>query len=553
MAKKKNTERYTTRQLLGWIWRASRGARTQAMLCALIGVISVGCSLGFVFLSKETIDIATGAREGDLLNYGIGMALLMLAEILLHAAENWIINIQGVRVQNKMRSVLFGQLMQSEWQGREHYHSGDVLNRLVQDLNTIVSTVTDTLPFAVVTLVQFVASFGFLFAMDRTLAIMLVLILPLFALLSRIYVRRMRQMTKAVRESDSRIHSIMQESLQHKTVVKTLEQTDEMGRKLNAMQERLHGEVVRRTRFSVLSRSLVGTGFSTGYLTAFLWGAFRIQGGAITFGVMTAFLQLVGRIQRPLSEMARLIPALVGTLTAAERLMELEEQPQEETTPAINMTGPTGIRLDNVSFSYDNTKEVISQLSADFPPGTTTAILGETGAGKTTLIRLILALTRPTAGHVYIYNKEQEVEVSPRTRGNLIYVPQGNTLFSGTLRDNLLLGRPDATDEELWEVLRTACADFVTRLPEGLDTQCSERGGGLSEGQAQRIAIARSLLRPGSVLLLDEATSALDADTERRFLQNMAAKKHGKTIIFITHRTSVLEYCDRVMRVERER
>ena len=535
--------------MLKWLWRASHGARAQIALCTLIGIVSVGCSLGFVYLSKETIDIATGAREGSLLNYGTGMALLMLAEIVLHAIDNWIVNIQGVKVQNRLRSGLYEQLMQSEWQGKEHHHSGDVLNRLVQDLNTIVATVTDTLPFAMVTLVQLGASFGFLFAMDRTLAMMLMLILPFFMLLSRIYVRRMRQLTKAVRESDSRIHAIIQEGLQHKTVVKTLEQTHEMGRKLNTMQEQLHDEVRRRARFSVLSRSMVGAGFSTGYLTAFLWGAFRIHGGGITFGVMTAFLQLAGRIQRPLSEMARLISSLAGTLTATERLIELEEQPREETTPPIKMTGTAGIRLDNVSFSYDNTKEVITRLDADFPPGSTTAILGETGAGKTTLIRLILALTRPTDGHVYIYNKDEELEVSPRTRANLIYVPQGNTLFSGSLRDNLLLGRPDATDEELWEVLHTACADFVTRLPDGLDTLCSERGGGLSEGQAQRIAIARSLLRPGSVLLLDEATSALDADTERRFLQNMAATNHEKTIIFITHRTSVLEYCDRVMRI----
>ena len=525
MARTDNTEKYTTRQLLKWLWRASHGARAQIALCTLIGIVSVGCSLGFVYLSKETIDIATGAREGSLLNYGTGMALLMLTEIVLHAIDNWIVNIQGVKVQNRLRSGLYEQLMQSEWQGKEHHHSGDVLNRLVQDLNTIVATVTDTLPFAMVTLVQLGASFGFLFAMDRTLAMMLMLILPFFMLLSRIYVRRMRQLTKAVRESDSRIHAIIQEGLQHKTVVKTLEQTHEMGRKLNTMQEQLHDEVRRRARFSVLSRSMVGAGFSTGYLTAFLWGAFRIHGGGITFGVMTAFLQLAGRIQRPLSEMARLISSLAGTLTATERLIELEEQPREETTPPIKMIGTAGIRLDNVSFSYDNTKEVITRLDADFPPGSTTAILGETGAGKTTLA------------------------VSPRPRANLIYVPQGNTLFRGSLRDNLLLGRPDATDEELWEVLHTACADFVTRLPDGLDTLCSERGGGLSEGQAQRIAIARSLLRPGSVLLLDEATSALDADTERRFLQNMAATNHEKTIIFITHRTSVLEYCDRVMRI----
>lgn len=546
----KGIEKYTIKQLLVWIWRASQGARLQALLCALIGVVSVACSLGFVFLSKEAIDIATGVRDGHLMHYAIGMGGLMLCEILFHAADNWIVNTLGVKTQNRLRARLFAQLMQGEWQGKDR-HSGDVLNRLVSDLGTIVSVVTSTLPFLFITAVQFVASFCFLFSMDHTLAIMLVLILPFFALLSRIYVRRMRRMTKAVRESDSRIHAVMQESLQHKTVVKSLEQTDEMVHKLDGLHTQLHAEVVQRTRFSVLSRSLVSAGFSAGYLTAFLWGVFRIQGGLISFGVMTAFLQLVGRIQRPLSDLARLIPTLVGALTSAERLMELEEQPLEEQGTPILLSAPAGIRLENVDFTYsDGNEAVLENLTADFPPGSMTAILGETGAGKTTLIRLILALVRPTAGHVILYHGEQSVEASPRTRANLVYVPQGNTLFSGTIRENLLLGCPDATDEELWRVLHIACADFVEQLAQGLDTPCGEQGGGLSEGQAQRIAIARSLLRPGSILLLDEATSALDPDTERRFLQRISTDIGNRTLLFITHRTSVLEYCDRVLRVD---
>ena len=547
----KKPDKYSIPQLLAWIWRASYGARGQVVLCAIIGILSVICSLGFVYLSKETIDIATGARQGHLVHYGIGMASLMLAEILLHAIDNWIVNTLGVKTQNRLRARLFARLMRSEWQGKDSHHSGDILNRIVQDLSTIVSVITSSLPFVIITIVQFTASFCFLFSMDRTLAVMLVLILPLFALLSRIYVRRMRHMTKAVRESDSRIHAIMQESLQHKIVIKTLEQTDGMSRKLNEMQNRLHDEVVARTRFSVLARSLVSTGFSAGYLTAFLWGAFRLQGSGITFGVMTAFLQLVGRIQRPLSDMARLIPTLVGALTSAERLMELEEQPSENSDQPICMDDVAGIRLDGVTFSYaDGSDTVISNLSATFPPGSMTAILGETGAGKTTLIRLILALLRPDEGRLVIYDSKREEEISPLTRTNFIYVPQGNTLFSGTIRENLLLGRPEATDEELWQALHTACAEFVEQLPAGLDTLCSEQGGGLSEGQAQRIAIARSLLRSGSILLLDEATSALDADTERRFLKNIASEMHNKTIIFITHRTSVLEYCDHVLRIK---
>ena len=543
-------EVYSAWRVLRWIWSASRGARGRIVLCTLIGCISVACSLVFVLFSKNAIDIATGVREGTLSLYGIGMGCLILFEIVLHALDNWVANRLDVEMRNRFRSRFFGLLLQSEWQGKERYHSGDVLNRMVQDLGSVVSVITTTLPFAVITVIQLVASFFLLYSMDHTLAIVLVLILPFFSLLSRLYVNRMRRMTKAVRESESHIHSVMQESLQHKTIVKTLEQSNGMMSRLVKWQEQLLGEVIARTRFSILSRGLVSMGFSAGYLTAFLWGVFSIQGGVITFGVMTAFLQLVGRIQRPLADLARMIPTLVSALTSAERLMELEALPMETAGDPVRMKGVAGVRFADVSFQYaDGDEEVITRLNEDFAPGSMTAVLGETGAGKTTLIRLILALVRPTAGRVTMYDAEREVEVSPQTRSNLVYVPQGNTLFSGTIRENLLLGRPDATDEELWEVLCVACAEFVLSLPNGLDTACGEQGGGLSEGQAQRIAIARSLLRPGSVLLFDEATSALDPDTERRLLERLAEARGQRTLIFITHRPSVLEYCDRVLRV----
>lgn len=542
--------KYSVWQLLRWIWGASYGVRGQMLLCTLIGCISVACSLLFVLFSKNAIDIATGVREGQLILYGVGMGVLILLEIVLHAIDNWVGNRLDVELRNRFRTRFFELLLQSEWQGKERYHSGDVLNRMVQDLGAVVSVVTGTLPFAVITVIQLLASFGLLYSMDHILAIVLVLILPFFSLLSRFYVKRMRRMTKAVRESESRIHSVMQESLQHKTIVKTLEQSEGMKDRLTGLQERLFGEVITRTRFSVLSRGLVSMGFSVGYLTAFLWGVFSIQVGAITFGVMTAFLQLVGRIQRPLADLARMIPTLVSALTSTERLMELEELPMEVVGEPVPMKGQTGIRFSDVSFIYaDGEEEVITHLNEDFTPGSMTAVLGETGAGKTTLIRLILALVKPTSGRVTMYDREQEVEVSPQTRNNLVYVPQGNTLFSGTIRDNLLLGRPGATDAELWEVLHVACAEFVETFPEKLDTACGEQGGGLSEGQAQRISIARSLLRSGSVLLFDEATSALDPDTERRLLERLAGARNGRTLIFITHRPSVLEYCDRVLRV----
>ena len=223
----------------------------------------------------------------------------------------------------------------------------------------------------------------------------------------------------------------------------------------------------------------------------------------------------------------------------------------EEKGSPIYVPLPCGVRLEHINYAYDEADgNVINDLSFDFKPGSCTAILGETGAGKTTLVRIILALLRPTQGKAVIYHGQNSKELSPRLRCNFVYVPQGNTLMSGTIRDNLRLGKLDATDEEMEEVLKKSCAEFVLELPDGLNTYCSETGGGLSEGQAQRIAIARALLRDRGIMLFDEATSALDPDTERQLLKNILAS-HDRTVIFITHRPAVVDYCDQTLMIEK--
>jgi ABC-type bacteriocin/lantibiotic exporter with double-glycine peptidase domain len=238
-----------------------------------------------------------------------------------------------------------------------------------------------------------------------------------------------------------------------------------------------------------------------------------------------------------------MLPVFVNSLTSSERLIELEELPLEPSLPPYNMSGSVGVRFDNVTYRYtDNGRIVLSDFSHDFRPGTFTAILGETGAGKTTLLRLMLSLISASDGSIRLYNDKEEVKASVATRCNFSYVPQGNTLFSGTIRDNLLMGNPSATTEQMRNALHTAMADFVFDLPEGLDTVCGEHGGGLSEGQAQRITIARAILRPCSILLLDEATSALDNTTERQLLLNINNSLSDTTIIFVTHRLAAVEF-----------
>lgn len=542
--------RYPVRRIVGYLWQALRGNRMQASLNALTGVTAVALSLSSVWAMQRAIDIAAGVRTGNIYTAVGLMAALIVCELSLSVARVWIRNILGIRAQNRMQQQMLDRLLRSEWHGKEKYHSGDIINRLETDVVAVVTFVTETLPNTLSVLLMFAGAFFYLFRMDATLAFITVAILPLFILLSRIYIFQMRKFTRRVRHSDSRVQSILQESVQNRMLIKTLEaDTTVMGR-LGNSQRTLRSHVRRRTAFSVFSNVMLNMGFAIGYLLAFLWGALRLSEGTITFGGMTAFLQLVFRIQNPARDLTKLAPVFVSVFTAAERLMELEEMPTEQQGDSIVLASPCGVRLDDVSFTYsDGTMPVIRHLSFDFRPSTCTAVLGKTGVGKTTLVRLVLALLSPSEGSVNIYNQNGSQPVSPQLRCNFVYVPQGNTLLSGTIRENLLLGNPHANGKQLHDALAMACADFVFDLPDGIDTRLSENGGGLSEGQAQRIAIARALLRNRSVMLLDEATSALDPHTERQLLKNILSIKE-KTVIFITHRLSVVDYSDATLNLE---
>lgn len=550
--------KYDTRTIVRWLWQAWRGNRLQATLNAVIGLLGVVVSLAQVGAVQHAIDVSTPALQGHACNPHriviavVIMALLMLAGLLLTIASTWVSNILGIRAQNRMQQRMLDRILRTQWHGREKFHSGDVLNRLEFDVNNVVTFLTETIPDSLAVLAMFIGAFCYLFAMDAVLAIITIAIIPVFVAVSKIYVRQMRRLTSEVRSSDSKVQSLMQETIQHRMLIKTLESEAPMTERLEQTQSVLRHKVVRRTVFSVFSNIILWLGFRLGYLIAFLWAALRMSRGSLTFGGMTAFLQLVSRIQGPARNLTKLVPQAVSVFTAAERLMELEEDPLDETGEPVRLEAPCGIRLEHVYYQYeDKDREILHDLSFDFPPASCTAILGETGAGKTTLIRILLALLSPQQGKATIYNNHhQETALTPLTRCNFAYVPQGNTLLSGTIRDNLRLGRLTATEEEMKEALHKSCADFVFDLPDGLNTLCSEAGGGLSEGQAQRIAIARALLRQSSILVLDEATSALDPETERQLLNNILADRNT-TVIFVTHRMAVIDYCDQTLKITR--
>lgn len=541
---------YTTRDIMRWLWKVWRGNRLQTILNASMGMATVVVSLAQVWAVKRAIDVASGSIEGSIYWAVALMGGLVLIDFAINISSVWIRNVLGVKAQNRMQQYMLDRILRSEWNGRERRHSGDVINRLESDVSNVVTFITETLPNTLSVVLLFFGAFAYLFTLDRLLAVITVALLPLFVVLSKVYVRRMRHLTRQVRNSDSQVQSVLQETIQHRVLIKTLESDDAMVGKLESTQSQLRRNVIQRTRFSLLSNFILNFGFSLTYLLAFLWAAVRMSMHTLSFGGMTAYLQLVNRIQSPARNLSRIVPAFVSVFTAAERLMELEEPPLEEQGDPIVVKAPCGVKLDDVSYGYnDGDGRVIDHLSFDFRPGTCTAILGETGAGKTTLIRLILALLRPQEGEISLYHADGDgQQLSPRMRCNFVYVPQGNTLMSGTIRDNLLMGSPTATDDEMYDALHQACADFVSQLPDGLDTRCSESGAGLSEGQAQRIAIARALLRNRPVMLFDEATSALDIETERRLLANVLGSRQH-TIIFITHRPAVVEYCDEVLRL----
>ena len=525
----------------------------------------VVADLSFVWATKLAIDIATGADNRFTLSQAIALIIcLIIVQMTINISSRWVRAILGVRAQNDMQQRLFNRLLKAQWRPLRKVHTGHLINRLERDVTDVVRFVTESLPSLVTTLFQFTGAFLFLFWMDRTLACIVILVLPIFLLTSKLYMKRMRRITHDVRNTESHLQTILQESLQHTLVIKTLGRISTITQRLTSGQATLRSHVVRRTKYSTFSSGLMNLGFATGYVLTFTWGVVHLQEGLITYGSLIAFVQLVGQIQTPVRALTQFIPVFIGAFTAAERIIELQQIPLEEQLPDEQapqpQTPPLGIVLSDITYHYEKgAREIFRHFSYVFPPGSITAIQGETGAGKTTLIRLLLALVSPNEGRVGLFAGESSASpadlcrssqfqpITAAHRSYFSYVPQGNTLLSGTIRDNLLLGNPSATELEMCEALRTAAADFVFELPDGLDTSLSEMGVGLSEGQAQRISIARALLRPAPILLLDEATSSLDAATERRVLQSIIQSHQGRTLLFVTHRPEVLRYCTQTL------
>lgn len=528
---------------LRWLWGESKGVRGRIAATALLGCATTGAALLFVWVTKTIVDTAVRSPEsplGWLIALLVGSLLLQLGSTTLAGRlEAECIT----RFSNALRGRLFSRLMRARRGGRSQMHTGDAVSRLTGDVGTASTTLASTLPGMASTAVKLIAAFIFMATLDVRMALCLVVIMPLALLASKIYLKKTRRLTREIREAESRLQQQMQEDLQHRLMMSTMGRTDASVESFRERQRRFFTLTMRRNDISLFSGGMVSAGFMAGYAVAFLWCAFGLRSGAVSFGMMTAFLQLVSQVQRPVVDLARRVPALVAASVSVERLQTLFALPVEADEAPRRLKGGVGVRFEGVCFAYPDDTEgrsVVSDMTRDFVPGSLTSIGGPTGAGKTTLLMLMTGLLTPDKGQVTLYSTEGEEAVpSPATRCNFAYVPQGNSLMSGTVRENLLMAAPGASDAEMEKALRLACADFVLALPEGLDSPCGERGAGFSEGEAQRIAIARGLLAPGQVLLLDEPTSALDSATETRLLANLSESAGGKTVVMVTHRSGL--------------
>lgn len=539
-----NGRKWQLHAVIRYLVLTIRNCRLLVFMALLLGILEVIVSLLQVWTVKRVIDSAS-INTGESIIRSIGiLTLLIVLGFALTAFSTWVGNIEGTRAKNNMRQRILHKLLLSKDSGK--LHSGDIVNRIEIDVSTVINFVGYKIPESASGLIMFAAAMVCLYHLDHYLPILVFGIIVISLAISRIYIKKMHKLIKDVRESEGSIQAVIQDSIQNRSLLKVLEATQTIAERFSFVQSNLFGNMKRSTSFSIRASAIVSAGESFVYILTFLWAALRMSAGTLTFGGMTAFLQLINKVYRPLRNLYGILPSFVGAVTSAERLMEMENWDKELNDNPIKMDGPCGIMLDNVSFRYDDSSEdVISNLSFDFRPGTSTALIGKTGTGKTTILRLLVALAVPQKGHVRVYNEKESFETSLSLRCNFIYVPQGNTLMHGTIRDNLLLGNPSATDEEIYEMLHVCCADFVRSIPNGLDTLCHENGGGLSEGQAQRIAIARGLLHGGEILILDEVTSALDEETTKELLDNLFENYADRTLIFATHDPLVIERCQR--------
>ena len=519
-------------------------------------VISSASSLISVYntlISKSLIDNAIGGNTSQVIKYLIIMISITLCMMLLNPITSLLSTHASTKLNQNIQNKMFEHIEYSSWLEQSKFHSVSLLTRVTSDVATISSTLLSTIPNIISILVTLLASFSTLIYLAPSIAIIAIFIGPFLVLVSRYFSKKLKDLYKKAQEEDVKYRAFIQESVQNIMIVKTFCMEKKNMDRLIQIQNNKNNIAMKNTKLSAMTGLAMSLCSNLAYFTIFCWGALNISTGVTTYGTFTAMLQLYGKVQSPFSSLASMFPGLISTIAAAERLMELEEIPLEKSSEkeVIDFINPK-ITFEDVSFEYKKGIKIINDINLTIPYGETIAFVGPSGEGKTTLIRLILALINPSSGKVYLKENNKKDSFNRDYRNLISYVPQGNTLFSGTIEDNLRYGNFEATEEEIYEALKNACAlDFVNELEGGIKTVIGEKATGISEGQAQRLAIARSFLRKKPILILDEATSALDPETEVSVLKSVKSLPHKPTCIIITHRPSALNICHRIIRLEK--
>ncbi|WP_235212308.1 ABC transporter ATP-binding protein [Sphingobacterium sp. ML3W] len=505
-------------------------------------LFAIALSLLFVFLSKKAVDIATATTADISLTWIlIGIVGSVLLGLGIRAYTGWLNErIKMMLTLELQRNMLDAQML-SVWKLIKNWHTGDIQIRIQTDCEEVANLIAKSLLSFILTAIQLLASLGFLWYMDPMLALMILAISPLF-LFSKIYFQKMRKLSQEVKGEESNFSNVLQENLRFRLLIRAMGIFPKRRKKLTDSQQELFALKMKQLNFSTYTQSVMKLSLNAGYLLTFIWGIYRLHSGQISFGTMTAFLQLVARIQSPILALITFIPGFVRFRVSADRLLELKDGEIEPLVEQKRLNKISALQIQNLSFRYED-KWVLDQFNLNLKAGEPTAIVGPSGKGKTTLIRLLLSLIKPEKGEILLTDRDGIHVLTAAHRINFAYIPQGNSLLSGTIRENLLLHVKDGGHIAIEKALRIACAEFVLELPDGVDTVVGESGMGLSEGQAQRIAIARALMHDGDIWLFDEVTSALDRKTADLLIQRLLEYGHDKLCLFVTHDLSLVDKC----------
>ena len=538
-----------------WISVYIKKYRKIIVLYLCLGLVSMVLNMGGSVLSKHLIDTVTGKDHSSILIVAVLFVSFGLVSALFSALSSRISTKYSTRVTNEMQYEIYQTSLDVQWRYIKQFHTGDLINRISGDVGTVSNSVLTWIPNFIIKFFQAICCIAIIFYFDPIMALISVISTPVVVLLSKSLMLKMRVFSKKSREASSRIMSFIQESYSNVQSIKAFGIIEDFNLKFRMIQEDFYSVIMQQNKFSVLTGLFMSVmGMIVSY-SCYGWGIYRLWSGFITFGTMTMFMQLASYLSSAFSSLVSMVPSAINTLTATRRLIDIVELPKEEKDDSIDLEkikkeaeeSGVGISIKDGRFVYDDSEEVFSCLTFDAKPGEVVAVMGPSGSGKTTIFRILLGISDISDGNSTIeYADGKSCNISASTRGLFAYVPQGNTILAGTIAENLRMVKPDATEDEMQEALRLACADeFVNKLPDGVNSNTGELGHGFSEGQAQRIAVARALMQDAPVLILDEATSALDEDTEKRMLDNIVADGRVKTCIIITHRPATAAICGR--------